>query len=76
MNRCKDYSCCGHGPAPLGDSGGCPDEEGRFDCDLCSRRLPKGVTSSICNEQHERWQIDAAFNDDSDLYDSKYYDDG
>ena len=48
MARCEDYPCCGHGPAPLGDGGGCPDAEGRFKCVLCSRKLPKGARSSIC----------------------------
>lgn len=49
MNRCEDYPCCGHGPAPLGDGGGCPDSEGRFNCVLCGKLLPKGATSSICS---------------------------
>ena len=46
--KCEDYPCCGHGPAPYGDDGGCPDAEGRFNCVLCGRTLPKGATSSIC----------------------------
>ncbi len=49
MNRCEDYPCCGHGPPPLGDDGGCPDEDGRFDCVLCHTTLPKGAHSSICD---------------------------
>lgn len=36
--RCEDYPCCGHGPAPLGDGGGCPDERGRFRCIGCGNR--------------------------------------
>ena len=48
MPRCEDYPCCGHGPAPLGDDGGCPDEDGRFDCVLCYSKLPKNSSSSIC----------------------------
>jgi len=47
--HCEDYPCCGHGPAPLGDGGGCPDSEGRFDCVLCGRKLEKRAHSSICN---------------------------
>lgn len=46
--HCEDYPCCGHGPAPLGDGGGCPDAQGRFNCVLCGRKLPRGATSSIC----------------------------
>ena len=30
---CEDYPCCGHGPPPMGDGGGCPDSEGRFNCE-------------------------------------------
>lgn len=50
MSRCEDYPCCGHGPPPLGDGGGCPDEEGRFNCVLCGNKLPKGATSAICTD--------------------------
>lgn len=49
MDRCEDYPCCGHGPAPMGDGGGCPDSQGRFGCVECGRKMPSGVTSSICN---------------------------
>lgn len=45
---CEDYPCCGHGPPPMGDGGGCPDSEGRFDCVTCGRKLPKSASSSIC----------------------------
>lgn len=48
-NRCEDFPACGHGPAPFGDGGGCPDEQGRFNCVLCGKKLPKGNHSSICN---------------------------
>lgn len=48
MSQCEDYPCCGHGPPPLGDGGGCPDAEGRFNCVLCGGKLPKGATSSVC----------------------------
>lgn len=48
--RCEDYPCCGHGPSSTGgDSGGCPDEDGRFDCVTCGRKLSKNATSSICS---------------------------
>ena len=49
MSRCEDFPCCGHGPPPLGDDGGCPDAEGRFNCVLCGVKLPKGARSSICS---------------------------
>ena len=49
MPRCEDYPCCGHGPAPHGDGGGCPDSQGRFDCVICGSKLPKGNSRSICN---------------------------
>jgi hypothetical protein len=46
--RCEDYPCCGHGPPPWGDGGGCPDAEGRFNCCDCGRKLPKGASSALC----------------------------
>lgn len=49
MSHCEDYPCCGHGPAPLGDGGGCPDENGRFGCVLCGDKMPRGAPSAICN---------------------------
>ncbi len=49
MPRCEDYPCCGHGPESTGgDGGGCPDEDGRFNCVLCGRKLEKGARSSVC----------------------------
>ena len=45
---CEDYPCCGHGPAPHGDGGGCPDAQGRFKCVLCAGTMPARATSSIC----------------------------
>lgn len=48
--RCEDYPCCGHGPAPLGDGGGCPDSDGCFDCVLCGQKLAKSARSSICRD--------------------------
>lgn len=50
MPRCEDYPCCGHGPAPQGDGGGCPDSQGRFNCVECGRKLPKNSESSICQK--------------------------
>lgn len=47
--RCEDYPCCGHGPAPLGDGGGCPDESGRFRCLGCGGRYDAQASgSSYC----------------------------
>lgn len=51
---CEDYPCCGHGPPPMGDGGGCPDADGCFDCVLCGGKLPKGAPSSICFECRDR----------------------
>jgi len=50
MERCLDYPCCGHGPAPYGDGGGCPDSEGRFQCVLCGTKMKRGATSAICDD--------------------------
>ena len=47
MPYCEDYPCCGHGPPPMGDGGGCPDSQGCFRCVLCGSTLPKGATTSI-----------------------------
>ena len=46
MNRCEDYPCCGHGDG--GDSGGCPDAQGRFNCTVCGKKLARNVSSSMC----------------------------
>ena len=52
--RCEDYPCCGHGPAPLGDGGGCPrtdPDTGAIEawpCAQCGAWLPRGATSSLC----------------------------
>jgi len=51
MSRCEDYPCCGHGPPTgisPGDGGGCPDEDGCFDCVECGGKLPNNSPSSIC----------------------------
>ncbi len=52
--RCEDYPCCGHGPAPYGDNGGCPDAEGRFNCVTCGEKMPRGARSAICARCHQR----------------------
>ncbi len=49
MSLCEDFPCCGHGPAPHGDGGGCPDAEGRFNCAGCGRKLAKNSRSSLCS---------------------------
>jgi hypothetical protein len=49
MARCEDYPCCGHGPPPLGDGGGCPNFDGTYNCVTCGRKLEKGARSSICD---------------------------
>jgi len=54
MERCPDYPCCGHGPAPYGDGGGCPDSEGRFRCVLCNEKMKRGATSAICDNCRRR----------------------
>lgn len=46
---CEDYPCCGHGPAPMGDGGGCPDSSGRFNCVGCGRKLARRASSSLCS---------------------------
>ena len=67
MNRCEDYPCCGHGPPPLGDGGGCPDAEGRFNCVLCGYKLAAGATSALCeaccSDRFDR-DIDRIFNEE------------
>ena len=59
MARCEDYPCCGHGPAPHGDGGGCPDEDGCFDCVECGKKLHKKARSAICDKcQNRRYMHD------------------
>ncbi len=72
MNQCEDYPCCGHGPPPLGDSGGCPDEDGRFDCVTCGAKLPKGASSAICDSC--RTSRFSSFAEDYDELDESYVD--
>ena len=55
---CEDYPCCGHGPEPYGDGGGCPDSKGRFRCVLGNKLMRKGETSAICPACHRREQDD------------------
>lgn len=51
--RCEDYPCCGHGPAPLGDGGGCPvryaDGTQRWRCAGCGSLLPENNRSALCD---------------------------
>lgn len=54
MSRCEDYPCCGHGPAPYGDSGGCPDSQGHFNCCECSVKLDRGAASAMCGACRKR----------------------
>ena len=51
---CEDYPCCGHGPAPHGDGGGCPDAEGRFRCVGCGALLSNGASSALCGRCQRR----------------------
>lgn len=51
--QCEDYPCCGHGPAPYGDDGGCPvmftDGTMRYYCSAkCGKLLSTDATSSLC----------------------------
>ena len=51
----------------MGDGGGCPDEEGRFNCCHCGRKLPKNAPSALCERCRRRasargWD-DECFND-------------
>jgi hypothetical protein len=66
MPRCEDYPCCGHGPPPHGDGGGCPDSEGRFNCVICGAKLARGASSSICERRglHKRLEIQRGERDD------------
>jgi len=61
--RCEDFPCCGHGPPPLGDGGGCPDAQGRFNCVGCGRKLPKRATSALCGTCQTRASRDEDFFD-------------
>jgi hypothetical protein len=49
---CEDYPCCGHGPPPLGDDGGCPhvydDGKERWPCAGCGALLPWKNNSALC----------------------------
>lgn len=51
---CEDFPACGHGPAPLGDGGGCPDALGRYKCVLCGKTMPRKHASAICRQCHSR----------------------
>jgi hypothetical protein len=51
--RCEDYPCCGHGPPPMGDGGGCPKryEDGTevWRCASCGADLKPGASSALCS---------------------------
>ena len=49
MSRCEDYPCCGH------ESGGCPDESGRYNCATCGKKLPAGARSAVCRPCMSRY---------------------
>ena len=68
MPHCEDYPCCGHGPEPYGDGGGCPDEQGRFKCVLCGRKLKKDHYSSICGTKACRERSNRVEDEDSFFY--------
>jgi len=66
--RCEDFPACGHGPAPHGDGGGCPDDEGRFDCVSCGSKMKRGNRSAICNDcLHARDTMTDGEREDADL---------
>ena len=51
MAHCEDYPCCGHGPVPQGDGGGCPRDTGAgqvWPCSSCGADLAIGASSSLC----------------------------
>lgn len=48
--RCEDYPCCGHEP------GGCPNEDGTFNCCRCGRRLERNARSAMCAACHRKMQ--------------------
>lgn len=50
MAKCIDYPCCGH------EDGGCPNEDGNFNCARCGARLPKKSHSAVCRKCHKVWQ--------------------
>jgi hypothetical protein len=73
--QCEDYPCCGHGPPPLGDGGGCPvrysDGTQRFKCCGCSTLLPAGASSALCDGCQRR-----ACSDFPDEFEAEEYHDG
>ena len=46
--RCEDYPCCGHA------DGGCPNEDGSFNCYRCGRRLSRNAHSPMCDKCQRR----------------------
>lgn len=59
MARCEDYPCCGHGPPPHGDGGGCPEVDShgreRFRCVRCHTLMEPKAPSAICNGCRQRF---------------------
>lgn len=47
MTRCEDCPCCGHG------DGGCPNQDGTFNCSNCGRKLTNPY-SSLCGKCLDR----------------------
>lgn len=75
MSRCEDFPCCGHGPSPFGDNGGCPDEEGRFRCVTCYERMQRGARSAICEKcrrPHRSYSEDELGMTAQDRYDAEW----
>ncbi len=71
--RCEDYPCCGHGPQPLGDDGGCPivfenmdtkETWEQWPCASCGRPLPQGNKSALCDACLERSLEDSFWEQD------------
>lgn len=47
--KCEDYPCCGHEP------GGCPNEDGTYNCCRCDGKLPRNARSSLCDRCTKRY---------------------
>lgn len=63
---CEDYPACGHGPAPYGDGGGCPNADGTWNCAGCGVKLPKKWRSAICQDCRRRPVDDDFFDREDD----------
>lgn len=67
-SSCEDFPCCGHGPPPMGDDGGCPVEYENVDtgetwqqwpCASCRAPLPTNSPSALCVGCLERSRDDS-----------------